>query len=64
MIPVSTLDAAMLYAETPEMPMHTMGILVFEPENAQGTDLGEGTAFKWARQRFAERIHLINARQC
>ena len=59
MIPVSTLDAGMLYAETPEMPMHTMGILVFEPENAQGTDLGEGAAFKWARQRFAERIHLI-----
>ena len=43
MIPVSTLDAGMLYAETPEMPMHTMGVLVFEPENALGTDLGEGS---------------------
>jgi WS/DGAT/MGAT family acyltransferase len=59
MIPVSTLDAGMLYAETPEMPMHTMGVLVFEPENAPGTDLDEGAAFEWARQRFAERIHLI-----
>jgi WS/DGAT/MGAT family acyltransferase len=49
----------MLYAETPEMPMHTMGVLVFEPENALGADPGEGSAFKWARQRFAERIHLI-----
>ena len=59
MIPVSTLDAGMLYAETPEMPMHTMGVLVFEPENALGTDPSEASAFKWARQRFAERIHLI-----
>ena len=59
MIPVSTLDAGMLYAETPEMPMHTMGVLVFQPENAQGPDLDEGAAFKWARQRFGERIHLI-----
>ena len=24
---VSSLDAGMLYAETPEMPMHTMGVL-------------------------------------
>ena len=59
MIRVSTLDAGMLYAETPEMPMHTMGVLVFEPDNALGTNLDEGVAFKWARQRFAERIHLI-----
>jgi len=58
-IRVSTLDAGMLYAETPEMPMHTMGVLVFEPDNALGTNLDEGVAFKWARQRFAERIHLI-----
>jgi diacylglycerol O-acyltransferase len=59
MIPVSTLDAGMLYAETPEMPMHTMGVLVFEPESTSGTDPGEASAFEWARQRFAERIHLI-----
>ena len=59
MIRVSTLDAGLLYAETPEMPMHTMGVLVFEPDNALGTDLDEDVAFKWARQRFEERIHLI-----
>jgi diacylglycerol O-acyltransferase len=30
MIRVSSLDAGMLYAETPEMPMHTMGVLILE----------------------------------
>lgn len=59
MIPVSTLDAGMLYAETAEMPMHTMGVLVFEPEDAADADGSEVSPFKWARQRFAERIHLI-----
>ncbi len=59
MIPVSTLDAAMLYAETPEMPMHTMGILILEPEDSQGADGPEASAFNLTRQRFAERIHLI-----
>lgn len=59
MIPVSTLDAAMLYAETPEMPMHTMGVLILESEAEPGSDLGKGSAFKLTRQRFAERLHLI-----
>jgi WS/DGAT/MGAT family acyltransferase len=31
MIRASSLDAGMLYAETPEMPMHTMGVLLLEP---------------------------------
>ena len=31
MIPVSQLDASMLYAETPEMPMHMVGLLILEP---------------------------------
>jgi WS/DGAT/MGAT family acyltransferase len=57
MIPVSTLDAAMLYAETREMPMHTMGVLIFEPEATQ--DLGEQSPFEIAQQVFSERIHLI-----
>ena len=43
MIPVSNLDAAMLYAETPEMPMHTMGVLILEPENEPGADLDDVT---------------------
>ena len=59
MIPVSTLDAAMLYAETPEMPMHTMGILILEPEDPLGADVLEASAFNLTRQRFAERLHLI-----
>ena len=59
MIPVSTLDAAMLYAETPEMPMHTMGILILEPEGPLGADDLEASAFNLMRQRFAERLHLI-----
>ena len=43
MIRVSTLDAAMLYAETPEMPMHTMGVLVLERRRAWATDSSEGS---------------------
>jgi WS/DGAT/MGAT family acyltransferase len=49
----------MLYAETPEMPMHTMGILILESENEPGIDGGEVSPFNLTRQRFAERIHLI-----
>lgn len=59
MTPVSTLDAAMLYAETPEMPMHTMGILILEPEGSLNADELATSAFSLTRQRFAERLHLI-----
>jgi WS/DGAT/MGAT family acyltransferase len=59
MIPVSNLDAGMLYAETPEMPMHTMGVLILEPEDESTTDPGDVSPFERTRQRFAERIHLI-----
>ncbi len=59
MIPVSTLDAAMLYAETVEMPMHTMGVLIFERDDADSEDLGEASSFERMRRVFAERIHLI-----
>ena len=31
MTPVATLDAAMLIAETAEMPLHNLGVLRFEP---------------------------------
>jgi diacylglycerol O-acyltransferase len=58
-IRVSNLDAAMMYAETPEMPMHTMGILILETENEPGTDTGEASPFERTRQLFAERVHLI-----
>ena len=59
MIRVSNLDAGMLYAETPEMPMHTMGILIFEPDREQGDLLDAGMPFELTRKLFAERIHLI-----
>ena len=59
MTPVSTLDAAMLYAETPEMPMHTMGILILEPEVSLDGDELATSAFSLTRERFAERLHLI-----
>lgn len=55
MIPVSNLDAAMLYAETPEMPMHTLGVLILE--RMSSTD--GRTPFEITRELFAERIHLI-----
>ena len=55
MIPVSNLDAAMLYAETDEMPMHTMGVLILER-----TDWGsKAPPFETMRNLFAQRIHLI-----
>lgn len=60
MIPVSNLDAAMLYAETPEMPMHTMGVLILErrelPEDPNQRD---SSSFELTRRVFSERIHLI-----
>jgi len=59
MIPVSNLDAAMLYAETLEMPMHTMGILILERHELGDASERELPAFEVTRRVFAERIHLI-----
>lgn len=59
MIPVTSLDAAMLYAETKEMPMHTMGVLILDPTAESLADLGGKSPFEVAQERFAERIHLI-----
>ncbi|MDH4281755.1 MAG: hypothetical protein OEV36_03815, partial [Myxococcales bacterium] len=56
---MSNLDAAMLYAETPEMPMHTMGVLILERTKDMSPELRETSAFELARKLFAERIHLI-----
>lgn len=55
MIPVSNLDAAMLYAETAEMPMHTLGVLILERTDVAGA----GSPFEIVRKLFAERIHLV-----
>ena len=51
MIPVCSLDAGMLYAETPEMPMHTMGVLVLEPPATP--------IFERLRRVIEERLHLL-----
>lgn len=55
MIPISNLDAAMLYAETVEMPMHTMGVLLLDRTDQAGDD----SPFEIMRKLFAARIHLI-----
>jgi WS/DGAT/MGAT family acyltransferase len=49
---VPSLDAGMLYAETPEMPLHTMGVVILEPP--PGVAL-----FQVMRRVFAERLHLL-----
>jgi WS/DGAT/MGAT family acyltransferase len=48
----------MLYAETPEMPMHTLGVLVLEPD--EPSSLSETvSAFDVTRRLLKERIHLV-----
>ncbi|MEN8158552.1 MAG: wax ester/triacylglycerol synthase family O-acyltransferase [Myxococcota bacterium] len=49
---VTSLDAAMLYAETREMPMHTMGVVILEPSP-------EEPPFQVMRRRLEERMHLL-----
>ncbi len=51
MIAVSSLDAGMLYAETPEMPMHTMGVLILDPTGH--------SVFERLGQVIEERLHLL-----
>ncbi|MFZ1831745.1 MAG: wax ester/triacylglycerol synthase domain-containing protein, partial [Pseudomonadales bacterium] len=48
---VSSLDAGMLYAETPEMPMHTMGVLILERPAR--------SLFAGLRRDIGKRIHLV-----
>jgi WS/DGAT/MGAT family acyltransferase len=49
---VSSLDAGMLYAETPEMPMHSMGVVIVEPTPG-------ARPFEVMRRVFEERMHLL-----
>lgn len=51
MIRVSSLDAGMLYAETPEMPMHTIGVLILEHPGH--------SIFERLRTGLEERLHLL-----
>ena len=51
MLRVSTMDAGMLHAETPEMPMHTMGVLLLErPAHS---------VYDRLRRGLHKRLHLI-----
>ena len=54
MIPLSSLDAGLLYVETEEMTMHTMGILLVEPPDDAKT-----SAMDLVRDALEERLHLI-----
>lgn len=49
---VTSLDAAMLYAETPEMPLHTMGVVILEPSPGE-------PPFQAMRRVFEGRMHLL-----
>lgn len=54
MHPVSSLDAAMLYAETAEMPLHTMGVVLIDaPPRWRGSPL------EVMQRTFRERIHQV-----
>lgn len=48
---VSSLDAGMLHAETPEMPMHTMGVLILERPAR--------SLFARLRRDIGQRVHLV-----
>jgi WS/DGAT/MGAT family acyltransferase len=49
---VTSLDAGMLYAETREMPLHTLGVVILEPSPGE-------SPFQVMRRVLEERIHLL-----
>jgi WS/DGAT/MGAT family acyltransferase len=49
---VSSLDAGMLYAETPETPMHTMAVVILEPRPGPAP-------FQVMRRLLEERMHRL-----
>jgi WS/DGAT/MGAT family acyltransferase len=49
---VTSLDAGILFAETREMPLHTLGVVVLEPSPDEPPFLG-------MRRVFEERLHLL-----
>jgi len=56
MIPVATLDAAMLLAETAEMPLHNVGVLLFDPPTG-----GIANPFEVTRAMIASRLTRVPA---
>lgn len=53
MLRIPTADAGMLYGETPEMPMHTLGVLILGRTRH--------SVFNRMERQLAERIHLLPA---
>jgi diacylglycerol O-acyltransferase / wax synthase len=51
MLRIPPIDAGMLYAETPEMPMHTLGVLVLGPTRH--------SVFGRLQRGLSERLHLL-----
>lgn len=56
MIPVATLDAAMLLAESEEMPLHNVGVMIFEVSNALRV-----APYEAMRSVIGSRVHRIPA---
>ena len=51
---MSGLDASFLYFETPNMHMHVIGVIVFDPSTAPG-----GYNFDRVREMLRSRMHLV-----
>jgi diacylglycerol O-acyltransferase / wax synthase len=51
---MSGLDATFLYFETPNMHMHVMGVIVFDPST-----VAEGYSFERVKEIMSKRLHLV-----
>src|SRR5438309_9415985 len=51
---MSGLDASFLYFETPNMLMHVVGVIVFDPATAK-----EGYSFDRVKDMMRSRLHLV-----
>ena len=51
---MSGLDATFLYFETPNMHMHVMGVIVFDPST-----VAEGYSFERVKEVMSKRLHLV-----
>ena len=51
---MSGLDATFLYFETPNMHMHVLGVIVFDPSTA-----AEGYDFERVKEMMRSRLHLV-----
>src|SRR5918996_3572 len=51
---MSGLDATFLYFETPNMHMHVIGVIVFDPSTVPG-----GYSFEMVKEMMQKRLHLV-----